>query len=353
MKTILDFKQWLVLTEIGESNIETKRGSELFADPAMEVAMYVLYRHSYDPINKRDREEEIKHHVSQGSSPDEAEGLAKTSAVGWSHGEWTKPSSGGTRSPKWIFTGTFPNEQDLNAIRAMMGQSQGFGGNPQIQQIADQIIQTGQPSMQYAGGLSWRDDKPGSIKIVGTWGNNSIAKMRAAAQVINNANTKGLEVFTGADAQLRQMIDDAEKKMPKFHQKGIVPAPTLGLQTPPKEVIPLLYDMLTQHPAARGSGDWDGFNPETGGMYMNLSGTGRREKFVYGNKPMWKNGIGKALQKAGVTADKAGQARMALQSGGPMAGMAAQMINQKLKKIFPNSNDIPASGLIWLLSQVA
>jgi len=36
--------------------------------------------------------------------------------------------------------------------------------------------------------------------------------------------------------------------MPKFHKKGVVPSPTLGLETPPKDVIPLLYDMIISHP---------------------------------------------------------------------------------------------------------
>lgn len=353
---ILEFKQWFVLNEIGDAAIETKRGSELFADPAMEAAMYVLYRHAYDPINKRDREEEIQHHTSQGSSPEEAESMATTSPVGWSHGEWTKPSSGGTRSPKWIFTGVFPNQQDLETIRQMM---QGGGGAPMegansqaVQRVADQIIQQGQPNFKYAGGLSWRDDKPGSVKIVGMWGNSGMAKIQAASEVVHNANQKGLEIFTGADAALKQIIDSAEQKMPKFHAAGKTAAPTLGLTTPPKEVIPLLYDMLTQHPAAQGSGKWTGYNPETGGMKFQLSGSGEREKFVYGNKPMWKNGIGKALAKAGVSPSKAAQAKMALQGGGVMGNMAASMINQKLQQNFPGSGAIPASGLLWLLNQM-
>ena len=355
---MLDFKQWFVLSEIGEANIETKRGQELFADPAMEAAMYVCYRQAYDPVNKRDREEEIQHHTKQGFSPDEAESRATTSATAWSHGEWTYPSSGGTRAPEWIFTGVFPNEQDLNAIRQMMQNGhpmEAWGNknksNGQIQKIGDQIMQSGQPNMSYAGGLSWRDDNPGSIKIVGTWGNNGIAKMRGAAQVVTQANEKGLEIFTGADAQLKAMIDNAEKKMPAFHKKGIVPAPTLGLQSPPKEVIPLLYNILTNHPGARGSGQWTGHNPETGGMKYQLSGSGEREKFIFGNKPMWKSQIGKAFQ--GVNPQQLIQAKQALQAGGMMGTMAANMINQKLKQKFPDAGDVPAAGLLWLLNQAA
>lgn len=354
---ILDFKQFFTLCEIGEGNIETKRGAELFGDPAMEAAMYIAYRQAYDPINKKDRDEEIAHHTGQGLSPEEAERKATTSATAWSHGEWTYPSSGGTRAPEWIFTGVFPNEQDLNTIRQMMGGGQpmeAFGNRKnhsmQIQKIGDQIMQSGQLPMSYVGGLAWRDDNPGSIKIVGTWGNNGIAKMRGAAQVVSQANEKGLEIFTGADAQLKQMIDKAEKTMPSFHKKGLVPSPTLGLQSPPKEVIPLLYDILTNHPGARGSGSWTGYNPETGGMKYQLSGSGEREKFIFGNKPMWKSQIGKALQ--GVQPQQLAQAKQALQAGGMMGNMAANMINQRLQQRFPNAGAVPASGLLWLLSQV-
>lgn len=352
---MLDFKQWFTICEIGEGNIETKRGADLFGDPAMETAMYITYRQAYDPVNKRDREEEIQHHTTQGLSPEEADRKATTSATAWSHGEWTRPASGGTRAPEWLFTGIFPNEQDLTAIREMMQSSpmeawNNKAGNGQIQKIGDQIMQSGQLPMSYAGGLSWRDNNPGSIKIVGTWGNNGIAKMRGAAQVVTQANESGLEIFTGADAQLKQMIDNAEKKMPIFHKKGLVPAPTLGLQSPPKEVIPLLYDILTKHPGARGSGQWTGHNPETGGMKFQLSGSGEREKFIFGNKPMWKSQIGKALQ--GVNPQQLMQAKQALETGGMMGNMAANMINQKLKEKFPNAGNIPASGLLWLLNQM-
>jgi hypothetical protein len=359
---ILDFKQWFVLSEIGDDPIDTKRGSELFQDPAMECAMYILYRQAYDPVSARDREEDITHHMTTtGASRQDAEAQFPEKPA-WSHREWTRPSGGGTRAPAWLFTGVFPNEQDLEVIRqAMQGGAAAtpaaapmesvMGGKAIIQQVADQLLPT--LKMSYAGGLAWRDDKADSIKLTGLWGNNKIAKIRAGATVVHNANQSGKEIFTGADAALKEVIEKAETMMPSFHSKGKVPAPTLGLQQPPKEVIPLLYELLIQHPAAKGSGEWQGYNPETGGMYFQLSGSGKREKFIFGNRPMWKNAISKALQKAGVSSGKAMQAKQALQSGRFMATMAVTMINQALRKAIPgNWPDVSANGLLWLLGHL-
>ncbi len=84
-RNILDFKRWFddqMLHEIGEGEIQTARGADLFKNPAMEVAMYICYRQAYDPINKRDREEEVKHlSTTHSISPEEAEQRATTSAT--------------------------------------------------------------------------------------------------------------------------------------------------------------------------------------------------------------------------------------------------------------------------------
>lgn len=314
----MEFRNWINLVELTTGELETVRGAQVFQNPALEVAMYMLYRQAYDSI-------------SEGGSA-------------WSHSEWTRPSTGGTRAPAWIFTGIFPNEAELSVIQQALGESN------DVQQVADQLLEAGNPALFQCGGVSYRDDKPGMIKLTGMWGKSSPAKMRAAAQIIHQANVSQKEIFTGADAALKNLIDKAEEKMPKFHQKGIVPAPSLGLSTPPKEVIPLLYDILVKNPAASSGGHWQGYNPETGGLKINLTGTGEREKFIYGNKQLWKNSVSKALAKGGVGPDKVTQAKQFLSAGGMMGNMAANQINKVLQKSFPGSAFVPASGLLWLLS---
>jgi hypothetical protein len=352
----MDFKQWMILSEVSDSTIATYRGAELFKDPAMEVAMYMLYRQAYDPISSADREEEINHHMTNhGIGREEAEGMAKSSGKAWSHGEWTKPSSGGTRSPEWVFSGIFPNESDLEIIRQSTQGIQGYNKSA-IQQIADQLLAAGQPALKECGGLSYRDDSPEVIKLTGTWGANTTAKMRSAAAVIHKANTDGRQIFTGADSKLKELIDranDPNGPMGKFHKKGMVPSPTLGLSTPPKEVIPLLYDVIVSSPSANSGGQWTGYNADTGALKINLAGSGQREKFIYGNKPMWQKSITQALNKSGFSAPaKLQQAKSALDAGGFMAQMASQQINKVLKQSFPNAPDVPATGLSWLLNQV-
>ena len=338
----MNFRKWM-LSELSEV-ILTHKGSELFNNPAMEVAMYMLYRHAYDPISTADREEEINHHVSKGVDRSDAESLAKSSGKAWSHREWTKPSGGGTRSPEWVFAGIFPSENDLQIIQQSL--------NGPTQQVADQLLASGQPSLSQCGGLSYRDDQPGVIKLTGMGGQNTTAKMRAAAEVIHKANTSGQEIFTGADSALKDLIDRAEGKMEKFHKRGIVPAPSLGLSTPPKEVMPLLYNVIVNNPAARSGGEWTGYNQNTGALKINLAGSGEREKFIYGNKQMWKNSITKALSKSGMTPEKAQEVKSYLSGGGFMAQMATSQINKTLKSSFPNAPDVPTTGLIWLLNQL-
>lgn len=316
----MEFKNWFDLTELTTGELETVRGAQVFQNPALQVAMYMLYRQAYDSI-------------SEGGSA-------------WSHSEWTRPSTGGTRAPAWIFTGIFPNEAELSVIQ------QALEGNHDIQQVADQLLASGSPALFQCGGVSYRDDKPGMIKLTGMWGKSSPAKMRAAAEIIHQANVTQKEIFTGADQALKNLIDKAEEKMPKFHQKGMVPAPSLGLSTPPKEVVPLLYDILVQNPAASSGGHWTGYNPETGGLKINLTGSGEREKFIYGNRQMWKNSVSKALAKSGVGPNQVAQAKQILSGGGMMANMAANQINKALQKSFPGAANVPASGLLWLLGAV-
>jgi hypothetical protein len=307
------------MNEVGDGAMQTKQGSDLFADPAMEIAMYMLYRQAYDPVSERD------------------------SGKAWSMEQWKTPSAGGTRAPAWMFTGIFPNESDLQIIRQQEGDPQ---------EVADKLIASGQPSFSNCGGLSWRE-RPGMVKLTGMWGANAFAKMRAGADVVHHANTNGLEIFTGADSALKDIIQKAERIMPKFHKMGKVPAPTMGLETPPKEVIPLLYDIITKNPSARGSGEWTGYDANTGALKFNLSGSGERDKFIYGNRLMWQNGISKALSKLGIDHGKLEMAKKALTAGGFMGSMAANQINKALRSYYPNVAAIPPSGLIWLLDRAA
>jgi hypothetical protein len=311
-----------ILNEIGEQGIETRRGYDLLDDPAMEIAMYVLYRHAYDAVSARDF------------------------GQAWSFRSWKKPSTGGTRAPAWVFTGVFPTESDLEIIRQQIDSTE------DVQTLAEKILSSGVPNLSRYGGISWRDDKHGVIKLTGMWGTNNIAKLRAGAEIVHKANIENKEIFTGADSALKDLLNRAEKSMPRFHKMGMVPSPKLGLTTPPKEIVPLLYDIITSNPAASGGGSWTGINPETGALKYNLSGTGEREKFIYGNPTMWRNGISKALSKIGIQPEQIEMGKKALRAGGIMASMAASHMNKALRNYFPNVSEISPLGLLWLLDHV-
>jgi len=340
----MEFKEWLTICEVGETDIETKRGSDLFQDKAMEIAMYISYRHAYDSVAKSHRDAEISRNVDTGMDQEQSEKSSKLPKTAWSYRDWTFPSSGGTRSPKWIFAGQFPEESELQIIRDRMESD-----NTNVDEIAEELL-TSRTFMKTCGGISYRDDKPGMIKLTGMWGKNNIAKMRAAVEVLHLANTKGLEIFTGADSALRAMIDKSERQLSKFHKRGLVPTNTLGIETPPKEVIPLLYSFLIKNPAASSGGEWMGYNADTGALKINLAGTGKAEKFIYGNKHMWKNSINKALEKSGVDVKMLKWAKTALKMPG-IGNVAAKKINGMLKKALPTAPDVPRSGLLWLVNQ--
>lgn len=325
----LDFKSWII-EEMGENiSVEKREGSEITSDPAMQTAMYVAYRLAYDPVAIRD-------------GGDKA----------WSHGEWTYPSGGGTRAPKWTFYGVFPNESDLNVIRQKLEQY-----NDDIQKTADDILETKEPNMGYVGGVTYRlrDD---SVKLTGTFGAEDMrarmSKMFAFAHLVEDARKNNWEVFLGIDSHLRDMIEDAKKLMPKFFKRGLVPSKDLDLTPPPKDVAGLIYNIVSRNPNWKGSGEWKGFNKETGGMNFQLSGTGAVEKFVYGNAHMWKKHLQSALAKSGVTNNGAVQMAMKTfaMTGMNPPGFVVKMVNDALKKQVPDAPEITPEGVKWLLQRL-
>ncbi len=335
----MDFKTWF-LREIGEGDLQKRKGSELFQDPAMEIAMYMLYRMAYDPVSARDYEDDVKSHGSE----EQAKSAGVKKGVAWSHSEWTYPSSGGTRSPEWTFYGIFPNEADLSVIRQVSGDVPA-----NLQTVADQLLAQGEPKMSYAGGLSYRTLSD-SVKLTGSWGGNgtgaTLAKMRAMTFVVHEAQVQGKEIFTGMDKHLKAMVDAMIPKLDKFHKKGIVPSPQLDLHTPPAEVVPLLYQIITNHPAASGGGSWKGYDADTGAMKYQLSGSGLRDKYAFGNSVMWKKQIQKMLQQSGIKASMLG---MAGAFGGGANPMVVGMVNQAIQKQMPSAKPLGPTGVSWLL----
>ena len=181
------FNEWMILAEIGEEQIESKQGHDLFEDPAMEIAMYMLYRQAYDPISVADREEEINHHMTKhGVDRASAEKMSTSPSTAWSYRDW---NYSGNRAPSWKFCGTFPSESDLEIIRNHIKSYDNYGkyGN-KMQEIADELLELDSPSLSKCGGLSYRYGRHGMVKLTGMWGKNSIAKMRGAAEVIHLAN---------------------------------------------------------------------------------------------------------------------------------------------------------------------
>jgi hypothetical protein len=334
-----------ILQEMGEESIVTKRGSELFKDKAMEVAMYILYRQAYDPVAARDREEEITKMMGSGRSREEAENVARSPVQAWSIGEWKHPSGGGTRAPKWIFTGIIPKEEDLVIVRDHI---QKFGVEDAVNELLKNKF-----FLSYCGGVSWRDDKEGQIKITGMWGINNFAKMRAGSEVVHTGNSKNLSILTGADEELKRTFEKSAKLMPKMYEKGMVSSPTFDLTTPPPEVVPLIYNMISQSPLAATGGTWKGFNPITGAFKVNLAGSGEREKYIFGNKALWANGFKKIIGKAGISPTLISMASVALKLGGLPAKMTAKKINKAIKEKIPTAPDISVPGLVWITSQVA
>lgn len=217
-----------------------------------------------------------------------------------------------------------------------------------IQDLADAAIAAGKPEMKYAGGVSWQIVKPGLIRLTGMWGRSGIAKIRAAAEVTSKANAKNFRVFMGTDSVGRKLIYKAEKNMPTFHSKGLVPASYLGLFGPPKCLIPIIFEAIA-HSSIGRSGRWESFNPETGGLKIQITGSGQREKFILGNQQMWQSVIQQILKMAAITPEEAHVQGLALKAGGPMGKLVAAQINQKMREAFSNfADNIPRSALLWL-----
>lgn len=332
----MTFKEWLqsenfLFREIGEMPIQKITGSEIFKNPALETAMYMAYRLAYDPIAQKDNDD--------------------PSAQAWDHGEWTHPSSGGTRAPAWTFYGSFPTQNDLDTIKDALDQHNG-----NVEQTANYLLSSKTVPLNYMGGISYKV-KNKSIKVTGSYGPSTMqartAKMLAMAHLSHDAEDQGNEMLLGVDKELRDMLDAGQKLMPKFHQKGLVRKPALGIDSPPPEVMPLLYKIISTHPAAGGSGEWKGLNPETGAMQFQLSGTGLRDKYIYGNKHLWQNNIKKVLDNS--TALESPLAKMALQSvsaTGVVPGMLVNMVNKAIQGKMPDAPPLSANGVKWLVNQV-
>jgi hypothetical protein len=317
---MLKFISWLAtLNEIKFEDLQEVHGYE--ASPEQMLGLYILYYQAYN---------------SEGLTP-------------WRYDDWA-----GIRAGNWTFLGVLPKVQDLSSLKAILVKHNG-----DEQSAADEVFAGPDASMMgYAGGISYRDPDGKSFKITSSWGMNPIAKMRAAADLIKKANESEppREIFTAADNRLKQLIQNAEEKMPKLHAKGLVSVPSLGLSTPPKSLVPILYKAITRMPGASGHGTWTGFEPETGALKMNLKGAGDVKKFVFGNKALWKNHLTRELERTGHL-DKIMQAKKLIDGGG-MLGWGAKKavllaINAAVAKMTEDpSVSVDEEGLMWLLSQV-
>lgn len=321
------FQEWLVLKEIGETQIEKRLGKDVFSNPAMEAAMYMAYRAAYDPITQKDSND--------------------PNATAWSHGEWTKPASGGTRAPAWTFYGSFPTEQELAVI------SQELKNKGNVETTVNSLLKTNPGLLNNVGGITYRIRGDG-LKITGSYGVAKIPKMTALAHLTHEANEQGLQIFLGVDKELKDMLDASSKLMPKLHQKGIVPTPQLAIAQPPKEVMPLLYNMVSQSDLAKGSGDWKGYNPETGAFQFQLSGSGLRDKYIYANKHLWQKQINSVLGP-GVMANPMLKPMIATyaNSAEPVPPMVVNMVNKTIKSKMPDAPPLGQEGVKWLLQQVS
>lgn len=317
---MLKFTSWLsTLNEIKFEDLQEIHGYD--ASREQMLALYILYYQAYS-----------------------AEGLKP-----WDYRNWS-----GIRATNWTFLGVLPKSEDVAKLKAILEKN---NGDPQA--AADEINASPDASMMgYAGGISYRDPDGVSFKITSSWGTNPTAKMRAAADLIKMANESDppKEIFTAADDRLKELITNAEAKMPKLHARGLVSVPSLGLSTPPKSIVPVLYKAIVRMPGASGHGTWTGYDPNTGALKMNLQGAGDVQKFVFGNKALWKNHLTRELQKTGHL-DKILQAKKIINAGGLLAWGAKKAlllaINSAVAKMVGDpSISIDEEGLMWLLSQL-
>ena len=323
----MNFKFW-ILNEISLSDISVEKldGSKLHADPALELAMYIAYRMTYDEI---------------------------TNGNSWSHQEWTYPASGGTRAPHWIFYGTFPTQKDKDKLTEILEKN-----NYNIQKAADYLLKNPIINLKYVSGICYRIRNGKSIKMTGTYGSNfpsaKIAKMIAFSKLIEEAEDNNLEIFIGVDENIRNLIGSIKTMMPKLKEKGLVTKPELDLHEPPKDVAELIYNIVSNNPDYLGSGTWGGFNKETGGLKFDLSGTGFVEKFVFGNSALWKSQLIKALNNPELLNNSIARTFLDTFKKTKIKPpqMIVNLINKAIKKYIPNASDISADGIKWVLERL-
>lgn len=318
---MLNFTSWLAnLNEIKFEDLQQEHGWSL--SPEQTLGLYILYSQAYS---------------SEGLKP-------------WKFYDWYN-----IRAENWTFLGVLPKAEDLAKLKTILDKN-----NQDYQAAADEILSgPDKTMMSYAGGVSYRDPDGHSFKITSSYGMNPTAKMRAAADLIKIANESDppKEIFTAADGRLKQLIHNAEEKMPKLHSKGLVSVSSLGLSTPPKSLIPVLYKAITRMPGASGHGSWTGFDPQTGALKMNLKGAGDVQKFVFGNKALWQKYLTNELEKTG-NLGKIMQAKKIIDGGG-MLGWGAKKallmaVNSAVSKMTGDpSASVDEEGLLWLLKQLS
>jgi len=314
---MINFTEWLShLHEIKLQDLEKENGWDMPSEKLL--AMYILYFQAYS-----------------------AEGLTP-----WNYSMWLH-----SRGENWTFIGVLPKPEDVKKCKDAIVK------NRDIQTAADDILSGADKDMMgYAGGISYRITRDNGVKITSSFGKNSIAKMRGAAEVIKMANEADppMNIFTAADDRLKALIQTAEDNMPKYHKKGLVPVSSLGLSTPPKSIIPVLFKSITNMPGAHGHGTWTGYEPETGALKMNLAGSGEVKKFVFGNKALWQSAIKKLLEKSGHL-DKVMSAKKVIDGGG-LFGFGAKKalliaVNAALAGLTGGAT-IDEEGLMWILKNL-
>lgn len=314
---MINFSEWLThLNEIKLQDLEKENGWDMNSEKLL--AMYVLYFQAYS-----------------------AEGLKP-----WNYSMWLH-----SRGENWTFIGVLPKPEDVQKCKDAIVK------NSDIQAAADEISSgPDKDMMSYAGGISYRITHDNGVKITSSFGKNAVAKMRGAAEVIKMANEADppMNIFTAADERLRDLIKTAEENMPRYHQKGLVPVSSLGLSTPPKSVVPLLFQTIKNMPGASGLGTWTGYEPDTGALKMDLRGAGEVKKFIFGNKSLWQNAIKGLLQRSGHY-DKFVSAKKIIDQGG-LLGLGAKItllaaVNSALGGMTGGAK-IDQEGLMWILSNL-
>jgi len=354
-----------ILLEVAEPT-SSMNGRDLFKDPAMEVAMYLGYRHAYDPVAKKDAEHNMKRQLKKDHPDWTTEQIemqiaqANIQAKPWSHGQWTGKEAGLERATKWQFVGVFPKPEDLNIIREKLQQNHG-----DIEATTEQCLIENEPKLDYVGGITYNpkfdyDGKIKSVKMTGSFGNSKIAKGIALTNFIHEMDQQGVGVLTPADQELKEMLVklDAGGLLKKMHSQGVVTRPSTGLMKPPADLMPLIYKFLKDDSDMRGGGEIVGLDTEpespektepSNRLLMTLPGVGTVSKHIMANEPFWRKKISAAVNK--MIGENQTLLKLAKNPLTPKF-LVTTGVNNAIKNYVPDMKPLSYDSIKWLLQFV-